>query len=238
MVLGLFEIFSMQDIVKSDCHIPNCHYFYDYTTHQADEAVCPEVATAKKKQTAEVVALRAIWMRTPDEEPDSIHLWGKKPTAGRHYDIEIIGAIAMDTSKNFWVCYEDPIVDSMGYETFESIEAITFCLCNHVATRYVKTKAIGLTVEVIKCVSLSDIDQLPQGKSRCAHLADDMTSDYASISKVDNYMLIETNYQGDCGATYVLKANPSATENWILLVEHHWSYHEYLWYVPNEEIAL
>lgn len=230
----------MSDIITSDSHIPDCHYFYDYTTHQADASVHIEVAaTATKEQTADVVALGAIWKMSPEEEPDSIHLWAKIPTEGQHYDIEIMGAIRIDLSKSFWVCYEDPIVNSMGYETSDSIEAITFCLCNHVATRHVKTKAIGLTVEVMKRVSLADIDQLPKGQSRCANLSDDMTSDYARISKVDEYMLIETNFQGDCGATYVLKANPSsAKENWTLLVEYHWNYHAYLWYAPNQKIAL
>lgn len=209
----------MTHIVQAPCYIEGCNNYYDYNAHHDD-----------------MRALEVVWRQAlpfEDREPKSIYLWGEQPKVNHCYAINIKGVVKIDIEKPFWAFYQDPIVWEEGLETQDGIQSLEFCLCEKVALKKIETKSIQLIVKVLKKISINQIKQLPTTYTLTADLNSAFLSDYARYDQIGHFTVIEINYQGDCGATYIVEKEENKH---ILRLENNWSFHESIWLVPNIEI--
>lgn len=186
----------------------------------------------------DIRALEVLWKQArPFEarEPSSIHLWGEPPRINHVYDITMRGDVSIDVERPFWVFYQDPIVWENGFETLDGIASLAFCLCEKVAIRQQDTKRTQLSVNVLKIIEIDEIKQLPERYTLTADLYDTFLSAYARYSQVEDFIIIETNYQGDCGATYIIEKQEN---QYFLRLENQWSFYENTWVAPNIDVEL
>lgn len=205
----------MSEIIHVKCGLEGCNSYYDYNL-----------------QENEIAALEAEWKIGENIEPENINLWGQMPRIGQVHEVTIRGAIKIDLSQNFWIFYQDPVVFEEGFETEEGIESVAFCLCEKVEVVQIATKEMILKVKILEIMDLEQISNLSEGVSKVADLKEVVASNYADIKKIDNYILLETNYQGDVGDIFLFKKNKNKV---TLLIENYWNFHESIWRVVNDE---